>query len=158
MNNWIVPAISLLTMLASGGLLGVYFSHRRLAPVSAADVADRDWKRFQDEIGRLLGRVVALEREAETFRNKLRECEDRESSHNAKITRLQAIIDQSGEFRQLAQNIVSAERNEGLQRPTKSSALSAAEGAVSSAQHTVRTAERTVVEVKTEERPSGASE
>lgn len=123
MTGWIIPTFSLLTVLAGGGALGVYFTHRRLAPLSAADVTDRDWARFQAEIGRLAARIVNLEREAETFRTKLRECEEREASQNAKITRLQAIIDQEGQFRQMAQNIVSAERNEGLERPVKGRGL-----------------------------------
>lgn len=128
MTTWIIPTLALLSTLAGGGLFGAWLAHRRLAPVSAADVTDRDWARFQGEIKRLDDKVKAhetriteLEEEVESCHREKREMEERwireRSDLTERVTRLQTIVDQEGQFRQMAQNMVSAERNEGLDRP-----------------------------------------
>jgi hypothetical protein len=110
MNDWIGPSLALLTMLASGGLIGAWLTHRRLAPLSAADVNDRDWQRFQGEITRLDNKVRAHEERIEYLEGEVEKCHEEKRAQADELVRLRAIIDQEGSFRDMAQAIVSAER------------------------------------------------
>lgn len=106
--------------IVGGGFLGVWLTHRRLAPKSKAEARDitasamdRDWRRFEREIGRLVKRLENAEAAAERAIEAQRACEQRESRLNGEVIKLRALLEQEGEARKLAAGIVAMERAEG---------------------------------------------
>lgn len=116
--NWLVPALTLLTVLAGGGLCGAWWTHKRLAPKSKAEAKeitaaamDRDWTRFHREIDRLVKRLELSEGQADKALNDLHRCEERESALKARVVVLEAYVQQEGQMRQDAAMLIAAERN-----------------------------------------------
>jgi predicted ribosome quality control (RQC) complex YloA/Tae2 family protein len=116
--------------IAGGGLLGTILSHHRLAPKSYAEAReitaaaiDKDWARFEREIGRLVQRCEDAEDTAKKAMIGQRECEEREIENarqwgsreielTAKIAKFEAILSATGEARQRAAGILAMERTQ----------------------------------------------
>lgn len=122
--SWLIPALSLLTVLAGGGLCGAWWTHKRLAPKSKAEAReitaaamDRDWTRFHREIDRLVKRLEMSETQTDKAERKadqaiaaLHQCEERESLLKARVVVLEAYAQQESQMRQDAAMIVATER------------------------------------------------
>jgi hypothetical protein len=122
MAEWLPLLSSVLLSIMGGGLLGTWLTHVRLGPKSKAEAKDitaaaidKDWTRFQREIGRLVKRVEAAEDAAERAVKGQRACEEREAKLRGEVVELRAIIQSRGEVRQRAQLIVAADKAEARQ-------------------------------------------
>lgn len=114
LTDWLPLLGSALVSILGGGLLGAWMTHNRLAPKSKAEARDitaaamdKDWSRFQREIGRLVKRLEDAEAKAERADHRARECEERESlvlreaaDLRAELARLRAIELGVGQGRQ----------------------------------------------------------
>lgn len=54
--------IGVAVALASGGVLGAWFTHRRDLPKARAEARNMDWQRFQNEIARLDAKITAQDK------------------------------------------------------------------------------------------------
>lgn len=120
--EWFPLLTSVLLSILGGGLLGTWLTHVRLGPKSKAEAKDitaaaidKDWTRFQREIGRLVKRVEAAEDAADRAVKGQRACEEREAKLRGEVVELRAIIQSRGEIRQRAALVVAAEKVEAKQ-------------------------------------------
>lgn len=116
---WMPLLTSIVLSILGGGLLGTWLTHVRLGPKSKAEArditaaaVDKDWNRFQREIGRLVRRVEQAEDAASKAIAGQRACEAREARLNGRVVELEAILQGRGELRQRAALIVAAEKRE----------------------------------------------
>lgn len=117
MAAWLPLLSSVLLSILGGGLLGTWLTHLRLGPKSKAEARDitaaaqdKDWTRFQREIGRLVKRVEQAEDCASRAIAGQRDCEAREAVLRAEILKLKAVNDARGEVRRRASEITAADR------------------------------------------------
>jgi hypothetical protein len=117
MPSWIPLATSVLLSILGGGLLGTWLTHVRLGPKSKAEARDitaaaidKDWTRFQREIGRLVKRVEHAEDAAKKALEGQRDCEEREVRLRGRVIELETVLQARGEMRQRAALIVAAEK------------------------------------------------
>lgn len=115
--TWLPLLSSVLLSILGGGLLGAWLTHVRLGPKSKAEARDitaaaqdKDWNRFQREIGRLVKRVEQAEDAAGKAIKGQRECEEREVKLNGRVIELETILHTRGEMRQRAALTVAADR------------------------------------------------
>lgn len=108
---------AVLAALGTGGIFGAWLSYRRLAPKSKAEAReitaaakDKDWARFQREIGRLVKRLEEAEDSCSKALNALHACEQRESGLRGRIVELEAWVTAEGDARQMAAGVVAIER------------------------------------------------
>ena len=72
-----------------------------------------DWERLRDEVGRLSGRVEALERKVDDCERERDAERTRANAAEAELIRFRAYHEGTGQGRQTAQMIVSTERTKG---------------------------------------------
>lgn len=113
---WITSAAPPMYALALGcAVLAVRFYPSWKQRWTEAKVADdqivgAQWKRFHEEIERLVNRVTALENKCAELEREVQDCHDRESTERAGRLAAEAMMMGQGQARQEAQRIVSEER------------------------------------------------
>lgn len=115
----LIAILTAVPAAALGSIIAAMLVHKRLSPKSKAEARDitaaaidKDWTRFQREIGRLVKRVEQAEGAAAKALAGQHACEQREIILNGKIVNLEAIIQSRGEIRQRAAQIAAADRME----------------------------------------------
>lgn len=81
------------------------------ARIADDQIVGNQWKRFQEEIDRLVGRVTTLETKCGVLEREVQECRERETRERAGRLEAEAMLLAQGRARQEAQRIVSDERN-----------------------------------------------
>jgi uncharacterized protein YlxW (UPF0749 family) len=87
---------------------------QRLTEAKTADdaIVGNQWKRFQEEIDRLVKRVSALENKCQELEREVQDCHDRETRERSGRLEAEAMLLAQGEARKQAAGIVAVERAE----------------------------------------------
>lgn len=114
----VIPGVSLgVALSALLVALRMWFDHKRLMPKSNAEARDitaaaqdKDWARFQREIGRLVKRCETAENTADEALAGFRACEEREIGLKGRVAELEAFNLGRGQSAAETALLVSAER------------------------------------------------
>lgn len=93
--------IGVAVALASGGVLGAWFTHKRDLPKARAEARNMDWQRFQTEIARLDKKIVAQdekiaaqEKRIEELEREVASCHEIKEGQSIRIAHLEQQLDE----------------------------------------------------------------
>ena len=108
--EWLETVIApVLSALVGGGIVTAWFVHRREGLKVAAETAQLNWTLLNNEIERQAQKITAQDLHIAEIEKAHRDCERRQSALEAKIAKLEAILQGLGEGRQRVQEWVSEE-------------------------------------------------
>ena len=81
--------IGVVVAIASGGLLGAWFTHNRELPKARAEARNMDWQRFQNEIARLDRKLEAQEKRIEELEREVANCHEVKEAQAYRIEHLE---------------------------------------------------------------------
>lgn len=96
--------IGVAVALASGGVLGAWFTHRRNLPKARAEARNMDWARFQTEIARLDAKITAQDKRISELEIEVATC------HETKETQAFQLAKQEREIQDLRSRLATHER------------------------------------------------
>lgn len=96
--------IGVAVALASGGLLGAWFTHSRDLPKARAEARNMDWQRFQTEIARLDAKISAQDKRISELEVEVATC------HETKELQATQIAHQESEIEELRSRLAIQER------------------------------------------------
>jgi septal ring factor EnvC (AmiA/AmiB activator) len=97
--------IGVAVALASGGLLGAWFTHSRDLPKARAEARNMDWQRFQTEIARLDAKITAQDKRITELEVEVANC------HETKEAQALQLANQEREIQELRARLVVQERD-----------------------------------------------
>lgn len=84
--------IGVCVALASGGVLGAWFTHKRDLPKARAEARNMDWQRFQTEIARLDRKLEAQDKRIEELEREVATCHETKESQALQLNKQESEI------------------------------------------------------------------